>query len=322
MRASQAAYRLGGLIFCLLFLAACASAPQTERLLNTSADLPLQQELTQVPFYPQQRYQCGPAALATVLKGSGVDISPDKLVGEIYLPGKQGSLQVEILAGARRHGRIPYLIQPRLDVLLREVAAGNPVLVLQNLGLSWMPQWHYAVAVGFDLRQREIVLRSGQESRHRIPLVTFERTWARGGYWGVLVLAPDRLPAVVDKQRYLGAVTGLERTHHWREAQTAYRTALARWPQDLSAQMGLGNSAYGLGDLAAAETAFREAIQQHPEAAAAHNNLAQVLMERGNLAEASQQARIAVELGGPEVAVSQQTFDEIEERLCPTSPTD
>lgn len=321
MTASQAAHRLGGLIFTFL-LAACASAPQTERLLSAPADLPQRHELTQVPFHPQQRYQCGPAALATVLNETGVDVSPDDLVDEVYLPDQQGSLQVEILSGARRHGRTPYLIQPQLDDLLREVAAGNPVLVLQNLALSWAPQWHYAVVVGFDLEQAEIILRSGREPRHRISLVTFERTWARGGYWGIVALAPERLPAVVDKQRYLGAVTGLERAQRWREAQTAYHTALDHWPQELAAQMGLGNSAYGLGDLAAAEAAFRAAIQHHPDAPAAHNNLAQVLMETGKLAEASQQARLAVELGGPELEVSQQTLNEIEERLCPTEPTD
>lgn len=317
----QAARRLGGLL-CFLLLTACASAPQTARLFSAPIDLPPRIELTQVPFHPQERYQCGPAALATVLNASGVAISPDSLINEVYLPDLHGSLQVEILAGARRHGRIPYPIQPKMDDLLREVATGLPVLVLQNLGLSWAPQWHYAVAVGFDLEQREIILRSGQEPRHRIPLVTFERTWARGGYWGIVVLAPDRLPTNVDKQRYLGAVTGLERTGHWKEARTAYQTALAVWPQELVAQMGLGNSAYALGDQSGAEAAFRTAIQHHPEAAAAHNNLAQVLMETGNLAEASQQARMAVELGGPELAVSRQTFNEIEARLCPTSPTD
>lgn len=317
----QAARQLDGLIL-LLLLTACATAPQTERLLSAPVKLPQRYELTQVVFHPQQRYQCGPAALATVLNNTSVAVSPDELVGEIYLPDKQGSLQVEILAGARRHGRIPYPIQPRLDDLLREVAAGNPVLVLQNLALAFAPRWHYAVVVGFDLAQEEIILRSGIEPRHRVSLVTFERTWARGGYWGIVVLAPDRLPASVDKQRYLGAVVGLERATRWHEAQTAYRTALERWPGEFVALMGLGNSAYGLGDLPGAEAAFREAIRQHPDAPAAHNNLAQVLMETGNLAEASQQARLAVELGGPELDVSRQTLNEIEGKLCPTEPTD
>jgi tetratricopeptide (TPR) repeat protein len=315
------AARLGGLILSLL-LAACATAPQTERLLSAPVDLPRSHELTHVAFHPQERYQCGPAALAIVLNETGVAVTPDALVNEVYLPAKQGSLQVEILAAARRHGRVPYLIQPRLDDLLREIAAGNPVLVLQNLGLSWLPRWHYAVVVGFDLEQREITLRSGQEPRHQLSLTTFEHTWARSGNWGVVVLAPERLPATVDKQRYLAAVTGLERAQRTREALIAYRTALTRWPGELVAQMGLGNSAYALGDLAGAEATFRAAIQDHPNAPAAHNNLAQVLMERGNLAEASQQARIAVELGGAELDVARQTLNEIEGKLRPIEPTD
>ena len=41
-------------------------------------------ELTQTPFFPQQSHQCGPAALATALGASGVDVTPDDLVPQTY----------------------------------------------------------------------------------------------------------------------------------------------------------------------------------------------------------------------------------------------
>ena len=47
----------------LLLLAGCASIPESVRELP-AADAVL--ELEQTPFFPQQRFQCGPAALATV----------------------------------------------------------------------------------------------------------------------------------------------------------------------------------------------------------------------------------------------------------------
>ena len=316
-------------------LAGCASAPQTEQLLQKSTGLPDHIELSQTPFFPQERYQCGPAALATVLTYSGVNIDAGALADEIYLPSRLGSLQIEILASSRRHGRLPYRISPDLFSLLSEVAAGNPVLVLQNLGLSWAPQWHYAVVVGFDLPQREIILRSGLEIRHRTSLDTFEYTWARGRYWGIVVLPVDTLPATANAESYLRSVVSLEGTQQeerWQLANKAYQTALTRWPNNLVAQMGLGNSAYQLADLNAASDAFRAAVRDHPDAAAAHNNLAQVLMElallnqslmkqlvinpsqtkQERLDEAEKHARRAVALGGPHLESYRDTLAEIQ----------
>jgi hypothetical protein len=83
-----------------------------------------------------------------VFHSAGLNIEPGQLKDALYLTDKQGSLQVEMLATARRHGLLAYLLQPELQALLTEVAAGNPVVVLQNLGLSWYPVWHYAVVIG------------------------------------------------------------------------------------------------------------------------------------------------------------------------------
>lgn len=226
------------LIFSLVvLLTGCASAPQTQQFLRSAHGLPSHSELTDTPFFPQERYQCGPAALATALKHSGVDTDATTLVDEIYLPSRQGSLQIEILATSRRHDRLPYRIPPEISALLKEVTAGNPVLVLQNLGLSWAPQWHYAVVVGFDLTQQEIILRSGTEARRRTNMHTFEHTWARSQHWGIVILPADKLPATATAETYLRSVVDLENTkQRWQLANTAYRTALVRWPNNLIAQ--------------------------------------------------------------------------------------
>ena len=312
------------LLAAILLLGGCASAPQIQQLLATPGDLPARAELTSTPFFPQEQYQCGPAALATALKQSGVEIDARSLVNEIYLPSRLGSLQIEILASTRRHGRLPYRISPDMRSLLTEVAAGNPVLVLQNLGLSWSPQWHYAVVVGFDFHRQEIILRSGSDQRHITDMNTFELTWARSRYWGIVVMSANRLPASANADDYLRTVVDFENTQttkqQWRIIHSAYRTALSRWPHNLVAQMGLGNSAYRLGDLAKAAEAFATAVRDHPNAAAAHNNLAQVLLEQKKLPEAEQQARRAVELGGPYLESYQRTLADIQQAQQSLSP--
>jgi hypothetical protein len=47
--------------------------------------------------------------------------------------------------------------KPGCQQLCEEVAAGHPVIVLQNIGLSWYLVWHYAVVVGYDLHEGTVI---------------------------------------------------------------------------------------------------------------------------------------------------------------------
>jgi tetratricopeptide (TPR) repeat protein len=249
-----------------------------------------------------------------VLGAAGKPIEPEALRPQVYLPGRQGSLQVEMLAAARRNGFVAIELKPRVSDLLVEIAAGNPVVVLQNLALDWYPVWHYAVAIGYDLDANSITLRSGSEPRNEMPLDTFERTWRRSGHWAMLALAPRQMPASMAAADYLNAVAKLERAGSFESAQAAYERALERWPANLTALIGLGNTAYRLGNLEGAEGAFRRAVSVHPSSAAAHNNLAQTLLELDRHDEALAEARAAVGLGGPLEDVSLRTLDTIVSR--------
>ena len=302
----------GGVIFFVMLFASGCATLQTDRVRATANAFPQPIELTTVPFFPQEEYQCGPAALATVLNWTGVSVTPDQLAQQVYLPKRQGSLQLELIGASRRQGRVPYVLRPELESLFAEVASGNPVLILQNLSFWWYPKWHYAVVVGFDLPRDRIVLRSGKEQRHDIPIEIFERTWRRSHYWAMVVTPPERLPFTAEEVPYVQSVVALERLSRWTETSEAYNTALKRWPKSLAARMGLGNSRYALGDVPGAEEEFRDAKQDHPDAAAAFNNLAQVLADQNRWPEARAAAQRAVELGGPQIETFRETLRLIE----------
>lgn len=290
-----------------LVLAAC-TAPGV-REVQQHPDLPRRHELTATPFFPQDRYQCGPAALATVLTAAGLPVAPDRLTPEVYLPSRQGSLQIEMLAAARRHGAVAVRIPPRLDALLKEVAAGHGVLVLQNLGLSWIPTWHYAVVIGYDLDAGLVWLRSGTTRRQEMSLNTFQHTWERSDHWAFVALQPGDLPATAELDDVIGALVAYEKTAPAAAAQKAYAAATKRWPDNLVLLMGLGNTAYAAADQAAAATAFRKAIAAHPTAAAAHNNLANVLLAQGLYREAQASAEQALAVVGQDARLKGQVLD-------------
>ncbi|ACL71393.1 PA2778 family cysteine peptidase [Thioalkalivibrio sulfidiphilus] len=311
-RSARDARQVAGVFFSLLLVAllgaGCATAPQSKQLARGAPpDLPEQVELTHVPFFPQEDYQCGPAALATVLVDLGVDTHPDALVSEVYIPERQGSLQTEMLAAARARGLVAYPLNPRLEDVLREVAAGHPVLVFQNLGVNFAPYWHYAVVIGYDLPAREIVLRSGTIERHVNSFSRFERTWRRGERWAFITLPPDQVPATGEALPWLRAANNLEQIGRTEAAAVAYETATRQWPEQPISWIALGNLRYAQGELAASESAFRALIEHQPEAHAGWNNLAHVLKAQGCGEQARQAARCAVALA-PDNAQYRQTL--------------
>ncbi len=300
-----------GVLTLLILLSGCAT--QTSALLHEAPDtLPRRVELSGVPFFPQERYQCGPATLAMALQNSGVAIEPNALVEEVYVPKLEGSLQVEMLAAGRRNGAFTITIPTNLESLLTEVASGNPVVVLQNLGLSWIPRWHYALVVGYDLDQSEIILRSGTTLRLVMSLSTFEHTWERSGYWGMVALPPGQLPKTAQEAPSVAALIAFENGGSAKLARIAYRAALQRWPDNLQLMIGSGNTAAAEGDYLAAANAFQRATKHYPENVPAYNNLAMMLGKLGRYGEARIVAEKAVALGGPWHDAAMETLRSIE----------
>lgn len=245
------------------------------------------------------------------LAWSGLHVAPDVISPQVYTPSLKGSLQPAMVAATRRHGRVAYPIRGAA-ALLQEIAAGHPVIVLQNLGLSWIPLWHYAVVIGYDFDADVIILHSGKTPHKKTAITTFENTWARGNHWGLLVLPPQRLPATAEEKTWVSAVVGLEKTRQWTAAVQGYQTALRRWPESFSAHIGLSNSYYAMGQLKSAKAVLQKTTALFPHAGVAFNNLAQVLWELGEKKEALKAARRAVMLGGPMLPEFQTTLDQIQ----------
>lgn len=308
-----ACLRAGGLLVALS-LSACASTPQSDALTNhISAKFAAPTELMQTPFFPQEAYQCGPAALATVMQAQGVRVTPDELTDQVYLPQRKGSLQIEMVAATRRHELVPYILAPELSEVFSEINAGRPVLVLQNQGVSWYPQWHYAVIIGYDLQDEKIILRSGTIKRYVMSMTTFERTWQRSHYWAIVVLKPGELPSHPDARRYLQAIVGFEQTKNWSLLDTLYRTGLEQWPADKELRMGYGNVLYLQHQTKAAVVQYEFVLKAYPDFAPAHNNLAMALAGMGRFEQALTHARRAIRLGGEQAEEYQSTLNEIKQ---------
>ncbi len=234
-----------------------------------------------MPFFEQDLFQCGPASLAMVLNDQNIQVTPDELKPLIYIPDRGGSLQSEMRSSVRQYGVITLLLNDGLKGLIEEVAAGNPVLVMQNLGLSFLPQWHYAVVIGYDLTQQQIILRSGRNRRHTNSFRVFMNTWRRSQMWGLIIPSNQKLPTHVNERDFLNQVSALEQRSNLKQAELYYTLGTERWPDNALIHFGLGNVYYNQNRLVDSEVAFRTSIEKEPTSPWAWNNLAQVLKERG-----------------------------------------
>ena len=236
-------------------------------------------ELRDTPFFPQTQHQCGPAALATVLAASGVQVTADELTDKVYLPARRGSLQVEMQAAPRSYGRLSLVLPRNLDAVVAELDAGRPVLVLHNYGLPFWPRWHYAVVVGYDGARDRLILRSGRKQRQEMRARHFMVFWHHAGQWAQVVLRPGETAANGDARTYLESAADFERGASPGESRAAFDAAVKRWPAEPVALVGRGTAEYRLGNLHAAARDYAAALRLDPAQIGARNNLAQALLE-------------------------------------------
>lgn len=248
------------LLTAVTLLAGCVAQPQTDALVAAAGGLPNRAAVTGVMFQPHVDQEGAPGALAMALQWSGRKVDPVSLVPALLKDGRQDS----ILATATRHGRIAYPIHD-MRSMLAELAAGNPVLALQEPSNGPVPVWRYALVVGYDLERQILELHSGVIRNLKLSMPVFEENWGRAGNWAVVILPPERMPATASEADYLKAAQSLvDKETAW-EAVVAHDSALVAWPRSASALLGLGRSLRALGDENGADSAFRMAAQMVSE---------------------------------------------------------
>lgn len=278
--------RLAALLGLTVLLSACAGRAPIALDATTLSQFPDRVMLDNVPFHAQDAYQCGPASLAMMLNHRDIAATPDQLKDRVYLPERNGTLQVEMVSAAREQDLLVYPLEKKLDAILSELNAGNPVLVMQNLAFDWYPQWHYAVVIGYDLAAEEMIVHSGLNASQKEPFRVFLRTWHKADRWARVMLPAGQLPATAKPLNYLKAASDLEQTGRLHSALRSYERAAIEWPDQPTARLGLGNTRWTLNDKHTALEDFQRLVNEFPDFQPGWNNLATGLEYLGCPAQA------------------------------------
>lgn len=297
------------LIWLSACLCACALQPPP-----IATDLPPARLLDQVPFVSQDNHACGPASLAMVLQHYGVRETQARLKPLLLLPERKGTLQIELTAAARREGFAALKGPDDLNGLMRDVAAGYPVIVLQNLRFDRWPLWHYAVVIGFDQKDKVVLLRSGTNALIEETYPTFLTTWNRSGYWSLLVVPPGQIPPSTTPAISTDAAEALLQSHQPAAGLATYAASVHQWPDSITLWNGFGNAAYAQQRWTISVQAFAQSLLRSPSQARLWNNFAYALQQAGCSSSADQALHCAQQLAPQDALLmdSRRELDEID----------
>jgi predicted double-glycine peptidase len=147
-----------------------------------------------IPFFTQEAYQCGPAALATVLDywyrktGTETWLTPEQIAADIYSPTAKGVLGIDLELYGRRQGFEARQYPGSLNDLRRSVDDGVPVVILVDYGVSLYEVNHFMVVTGHT--KDGVIVNSGKTENQRISGRELEKIWKKARYW-TLILEPS-----------------------------------------------------------------------------------------------------------------------------------
>ena len=146
--------------------------------------------LRDVPYVPQQHEtECGAAAIGMVVSyWTGTE--PKTALHHFRPVGERGIAAGKLRDYAREQGLASFVIEGKLEDLVRELEAGRPVLVGLSKPQSRDRVWdHYEVVVGLHKTKKRIVTLDPSEGWRENTLEGFVREWQIAGFVTLIVSA-------------------------------------------------------------------------------------------------------------------------------------
>jgi len=138
-------------------------------------------KIENLPFYPQESYQCGPASLAGVLNYWGVTVTPDDVARNIFSASARGTLTIDMVLYAQQKGLSAEQYKGSLENLKQNIDSGYPVVVLVDYGGAFYQMNHFMVIFGYN--ERGILANSGKDHEKFIPEDDFLKSWEKTNFW-------------------------------------------------------------------------------------------------------------------------------------------
>lgn len=175
-------------LFILCLLAVSCSGPGRDALLkDISADPSAGSYIKGVPFFPQNEYMCGPAALASVIGYWGGKAGMKDVAKEVYEEKLKGTLPLDLFLYAKEKGFDAVYYKGSLADLKEKIDGGTPLILFLNLGYETYPVGHYIVVVGYSERSMAVMAHSATTEEEVFTYDDLLESWSKTGFSTLLV---------------------------------------------------------------------------------------------------------------------------------------
>ena len=158
-------------------LCACASAPPAVHEGEVV--------IRNVPFYPQEAYQCGPASLAGVFNYLDLRTTPERIAEDVFSKSAGGTLTIDMVLYARKMGFSAIDYSGGIRDLREKINAGFPVIVMVDDGFWVWQKNHFMVVVGYN--GYGVLVNSGRDEKEFIRNDRFLKIWKKTGFWSLWI---------------------------------------------------------------------------------------------------------------------------------------
>ena len=132
-----------------------------------------------VPFVKQKARFCGPAALASVMRFYGHNVSQEEIAEETYTPKLRGALISDMAYYAREKGYSVETPNGKVNLLVSLLNEGVPPIVLVDRGRWVVSIPHYYVIYGYDKKRNTFLLHTGFSRNKEIGFSELDREWQK-----------------------------------------------------------------------------------------------------------------------------------------------
>ena len=153
---------------------------EAEKWTEKAAEIKPKTIIPNVPFFKQQKYHCGPAALACVYNFLGLEQDVEEISERIYSRKQKGSLNLQLLIDAREQGLTATMHSGSFEKIKDAVDNESPLILMISEGADSL---HYVVVVGYEEHDLStIITHDGYEPYKEYSRKTLEKKWRPTGY--------------------------------------------------------------------------------------------------------------------------------------------
>jgi ABC-type bacteriocin/lantibiotic exporter with double-glycine peptidase domain len=158
----------------LIFLCSCAAV-------SPVMDSRPGKIIPEVPFFPQEIYQCGPASLAGVLNYWRISVTPEEIAQAIYSPSARGTLDLDLVFYGEKKGLKATQYAGSVEDIKKNIDGQVPLIVLVDEGFLVYQKHHFMVVVGYG--DAGLLANSGRERHRFYAWPDFLKTWEKTKNW-------------------------------------------------------------------------------------------------------------------------------------------